>query len=152
MAEVLGRTEIANNIKKTVARRFKKKKRAVFFELGVNKGGKLRADVLALAMNGHVVIVEVKSSVSDFRTDKKMKGYLPYCQQFYLAVTAKVYAKIKDEIIEGAGVLILSADGTHINKVTRAKNRKLDPDISYNLAIRAAFRNSDTNNRKNVRA
>lgn len=152
MTEVLGRTEIANNIKKTVAKRFKKKMRAVFFEMGVNKGGKLRADVLALAMNGHIVIVEVKSSVSDFRTDKKMSGYLPYCQQFYLAVTAKVYAKIKDEIIDGAGVMILSADGTHVNKVTRAKNRKLDPDISYNLAIRAAFRNSDTNNRKNVRA
>lgn len=152
MDKVLGRTEIANNIKKTVAKRFKKKKRAVYFELGVARGGKLRADVLALAMNGHIVIVEVKSSVSDFRTDKKMAGYLPYCNQFYLAVTAKVYAKIKDEIIDGAGVLILSADGGYIGKVKRAKNREVDTEVSYNLAIRAAFRNSDTNNRKNVRA
>lgn len=152
MDKVLGRTEIANNIKKTVAKRFKKKKRAVYFELGVARGGKLRADVLALAMNGHIVIVEVKSSVSDFRTDKKMAGYLPYCNQFYLAVTSKVYAKIKDEIIDGAGVLILSADGGYIGKVKRAKNREVDTEVSYNLAIRAAFRNSDTNNRKNVRA
>ena len=63
-----------------------------------------------------------------------------------------MYAKIKDEIIDGAGVLILSADGGYIGKVKRAKNREVDTEVSYNLAIRAAFRNSDTNNRKNVRA
>ena len=78
---------IADVIKATIAKRYKAKHRAVFFEIGVVSGGKLRADVLALAMNGHVVIVEVKSSVADFRTDKKMEGYLPYCNQFYLAVT-----------------------------------------------------------------
>jgi hypothetical protein len=125
----------------------------VYFELGVERGGRLRADVLALAMNGHVVIIEVKSSVSDFRTDKKMEGYLPYCNQFYLAVTKSVYEKIKDDFdIEGAGVFILSDDGRTILKVKPATNYEVDTEVSYNLAIRAAFRNSDTNNRKNVRA
>jgi hypothetical protein len=149
---VLGRAEIADRIKRTVAKRFKRKRRAVYFEMGVNRGGRLRADVLALAMNGHLVIVEVKSSVADFRADKKMAGYLPFCNQFYLATTRKVYKKIKDDIIDQAGVFIISDDGLSITKVMRARNRKLDQDISYNLAIRAAFRNSDTNNRKNVRA
>lgn len=144
---------LADVMKATLAKRYKAKHRAVFFEIGVVSGGKLRADVLALAMNGHIVIVEVKSSVADFRTDKKMEGYLPYCNQFYLAVTKPVYEKIKDRFtIEGAGVFILSEDGRSILKVKAAKNYEVDQEVSYNLAIRAAFRNSDTNNRKNVRA
>jgi hypothetical protein len=37
-------------------------------------------------------------------------------------------------------------------KVLPARNREIETEIVHNLAIRAAFRNSDTNNRKNVRA
>lgn len=144
---------LSDVIKRAIAKRFKKKRRAVYYELGLNAGGRLRADVLALAMNGHVVIVEVKSSVADFRTDKKMAGYLDYCNQFYLAMPKPVYLKVKDKIdIPRAGVFIMSEDGAKIIKVLRSKNCELDDEIVHSLAIRAAFRNSDTNNRKNVRA
>ncbi len=146
-------TDTADAIKRSVARYFNKKRRAVYYEIGLNKGGRLRADVLVLAMNGHVVIVEVKSSKQDFLTDKKMEGYLDYCNQFYLAIPSTVYKKVKDRFdIEGAGVFLMSDDGTKIEKVLRAKNYDIEQSVSYNLAIRAAFRNSDTNNRKNVRA
>ena len=139
---------IADVIKRTVAKRFKKQKKAVFFELGLCKGGRYRADVFALSMRGHVTVVEVKSSVYDFRSDKKMHHYLNYCDQFYLAVTKSVYDQI-DFDLPGAGVFILSNDGLFIDKVKPAKNRGLDEDTSYNLAIRAAFRNCDTSTRKN---
>ena len=146
-------TDTADAIKRSVARYFNKKRRAVYYEIGLNKGGRLRADVLVLAMNGHVVIVEVKSSKQDFLTDKKMEGYLDYCNQFYLAIPSTVYKKVKGRFdIEGAGVFLMSDDGTKIEKVLRAKNYDIEQSVSYNLAIRAAFRNSDTNNRKNVRA
>ena len=49
----------ADVMKATLAKRFKKRRRAVYFELGINKKGRLRADLLALAMNGHIVIVEI---------------------------------------------------------------------------------------------
>jgi hypothetical protein len=144
---------LSDVIKRTIAKRFKRKRRAVYFELGLNRKGQLRADVFVLAMNGHVVVVEVKSSVADFRADKKMAGYLDYCNQFYLAVPESVYAKIQNRFTPaGAGVFILSDDGKSIVKVKAARNRDLDEDVVFNLAVRAAFRNSDTNNRKNVRA
>lgn len=144
---------LADVMKRTLARRFKKQKRAVYYELGLNRRGRLRADVFALAMTGHVIVVEVKSSVADFRTDKKMQGYVDYCNKFYLAVTSSVYAKIKTKFdIPGAGVFILSEEGDKILKVLPARNRDIETEVVHNLAIRAAFRNSDTNNRKNVRA
>ena len=45
-----------------------------------------RADIMALSARGHVAIVEVKSSLEDFRTDRKWREYLDYCDSFSLAV------------------------------------------------------------------
>ncbi|TXL74035.1 MmcB family DNA repair protein [Vineibacter terrae] len=45
-----------------------------------------RADVLALADDGTVAIVEVKSSVEDYRADAKWTDYLAWCDRFYFAV------------------------------------------------------------------
>ena len=45
-----------------------------------------RADLMALGPRGEIVIVEVKSGLEDFRTDRKWPEYLPYCDAFYFAV------------------------------------------------------------------
>ena len=45
-----------------------------------------RADVIALGENGEVLIVEVKSSAADFRSDGKWHEYLDYCDRFFFAV------------------------------------------------------------------
>ena len=45
-----------------------------------------RADVFALSDCGEAVIVEIKSSVEDFRTDQKWPEYQPWCDRFYFAV------------------------------------------------------------------
>lgn len=45
-----------------------------------------RADIMALGPRGEIVIVEVKSSVEDYRTDRKWGEYAPYCDAFYFAV------------------------------------------------------------------
>ena len=45
-----------------------------------------RADIMALGPRGQVVIVEVKSSLEDFRTDKKWLDYMAFCDSFYFAV------------------------------------------------------------------
>ena len=151
----MDRQETADWLKKRVATYYKRKKRVCFFELGLNRGGKLRADVFVLAMTGHVVIVEVKSSVADFRTGvhKWVGGYMPLCNQFYCAVTKKVFAKIKDDIPKGVGVFVFDEeDARRKPKVKRAQHRDLDQEVARSLFIRAAFRNSDTTNRKNKRA
>lgn len=49
-------------------------------------GNGRRADVIAVDEAGRVIIVEVKTSVADFRSDGKWPEYLDYCDSFYFAV------------------------------------------------------------------
>jgi len=45
-----------------------------------------RVDVIGLDRDSRFVIVEIKTSVADFRADQKWREYLPYCDAFYFAV------------------------------------------------------------------
>lgn len=45
-----------------------------------------RADVAAIGPGGEITIVEIKSSVADFRSDQKWPEYRPFCDRFYFAV------------------------------------------------------------------
>jgi hypothetical protein len=57
-----------------------------------------RADVIGLDGDARFVIVEVKSSLADYRADGKWPEYLPFCDAFYFAVA------------EGFPVAALAAD------------------------------------------
>ncbi len=45
-----------------------------------------RADVMAITSSGEIWIIEVKSSVEDFRADRKWADYKPFCDRLYFAV------------------------------------------------------------------
>ncbi len=45
-----------------------------------------RADILSLGSKGEIWIVEVKSGVPDFRSDRKWQDYLEWCDRFFFAV------------------------------------------------------------------
>lgn len=45
-----------------------------------------RADVMALAPGGGLAIVEIKSSIEDFRSDQKWPEYRAFCDLLYFAV------------------------------------------------------------------
>lgn len=45
-----------------------------------------RADILALGRDGELVIVEIKSSVADFKSDRKWPEYREFCDRLYFAV------------------------------------------------------------------
>ncbi len=45
-----------------------------------------RADLAGLDRKGRIAIVEIKSSIADFRADQKWPEYLDYCDLFYFAV------------------------------------------------------------------
>ncbi len=49
-----------------------------------------RADVIALGPDGLVTIVEIKSSVADFRADQKWPDYEEFCDRFFFAVPETV--------------------------------------------------------------
>ncbi len=53
-------------------------------EMPLNNGR--RADVVALSAAGEIWIVEIKSSVDDFRTDQKWPEYREYCDRLFFAV------------------------------------------------------------------
>ncbi len=46
----------------------------------------LRVDIMALGPKGEVWIIECKSGRSDFLSDQKWHGYLPWCDRFFWAV------------------------------------------------------------------
>ncbi len=45
-----------------------------------------RADIVALGADTSLHIIEVKSSLADFRADQKWPDYLRHCDRFYFAV------------------------------------------------------------------
>jgi hypothetical protein len=67
-----------------------------------------RADVLALGGDGTIVIVEVKSSVADFRSDKKWPEYQSFCNRFYFAVAEDFP---HERIPDACGLLVADAFG-----------------------------------------
>jgi hypothetical protein len=45
-----------------------------------------RVDIMAIDRGGEILVIEIKSSVADFRTDRKWQDYLAYCDAFAFAV------------------------------------------------------------------
>ena len=67
-----------------------------------------RADVIALAGDGEVVIVEVKVSVADFQADRKWRDYREYCDRLFFAVPEGFPFDI---LPEDCGLLVADAYG-----------------------------------------
>ena len=57
---------------------------AALTEFPLNSGR--RVDVIAVNGAGETVIVEIKTSTADYRSDRKWTEYLEFCDAFYFAV------------------------------------------------------------------
>jgi hypothetical protein len=77
---------------------------AVLPELPLANGR--RADLVAIDHVGKITIIEVKSSLADYRTDRKWRDYLDYCDVFYFAVTDDFP---KDVLPKDEGLMIADA-------------------------------------------
>ena len=75
-----------------------------------------RADIVAVSGAGAITIVEVKSSIADFRADQKWPDYLQNCDRFYFAIPPHVPLEIMPE---GAGLIVADAYGAMIVRETR---------------------------------
>lgn len=78
------RPETTATVTRGAARLFFNLGYAPLLEVGLPNGR--RADIMALGPRGEIAIVEVKSGLDDFRTDRKWSEYLPYCDAFFFAV------------------------------------------------------------------
>jgi len=76
--------EIPKALCRGVARALTQRGFAVLAEVPLADGR--RADLMALGRDGGLVIVEIKSSVADFRSDRKWPEYRQWCDRIYFAV------------------------------------------------------------------
>ena len=67
-----------------------------------------RADILALDRRGGFVLVEIKSSLADFRGDQKWPEYLPHCDRFYFAVAGEFP---REELPQDVGIILADSFG-----------------------------------------
>ena len=70
-----------------------------------------RADVVALGQRGEISMVEIKSSLEDFRADHKWHEYLEYCDRLYFAVKPDCPA---DVLPEDCGLIFADRYGAEV--------------------------------------
>ena len=70
-----------------------------------------RADVLALGKSGELIIIEIKSSVADFRSDRKWGHYRDFADRLYFAVPKDFPALL---IPEDCGLIVADAFGAEV--------------------------------------
>jgi hypothetical protein len=72
-----------------------------------------RVDIMALDSSGEFSVIEVKSTVADFRNDVKWTEYLPYSDRFYFAVSEHFPVSI---LPKDYGVVIADSFGATIER------------------------------------
>jgi hypothetical protein len=80
------------------------------------------ADLVALGGDGEILIVEIKSSVADFRADQKWTDYRLHCDRLFFATIVDVPCKI---FPADAGPIVADAFGASI--VCEAPEHRLVP-------------------------
>jgi hypothetical protein len=70
-----------------------------------------RADIAAVNRHGEVLIVEIKSSLADFRADRKWRDYAACCDRLYFAISERTPAGLMP--LE-AGLIIADPYGAEI--------------------------------------
>src|SRR5499425_1361037 len=70
-----------------------------------------RADLVALRHDGEIWIIEIKSSIEDFRVDQKWPDYRLHCDRLFFATAAHVPVEI---FPPDAGLIVADAYGAEL--------------------------------------
>ena len=89
-----------------------------------------RADLVALGAKGDVWIVEIKSSIADFRADQKWMDYRRHCDRLFFATTLEVPCDI---FPLDAGLIVADAFGASI--VCEAPEHRLRPPTRKTMTL-----------------
>jgi hypothetical protein len=119
----------ADEILRGVGRALADADQAVLAELPLGNGR--RADAVAIARSGALILVEVKSCRADFVADRKWHEYLDYCDRFYFAVASHFP---RDLLPPGEGLILADRFGAEI--VREAPVRALGPARRKAMLIR----------------
>jgi hypothetical protein len=92
-----------------------------------------RADIVALDGGGEVWIIEIKSSIADFRADQKWMDYRLHCDRLFFATTAEVPCDI---FPKDTGLIVADAFGASI--VCEAPGHRLPAATRRSMMLRFA--------------
>ncbi len=98
-----------------------------------------RADVIGLARSGELIIIEIKSSVADFRADRKWPDYKHYADRLYFAVPQEFPAHL---IPEDCGLIVADGFGAAILRhgvslsLAAARRRAVTLRFAHAAAVR----------------
>jgi hypothetical protein len=92
-----------------------------------------RADLVALGKRGEIWIVEIKSSIADFRADQKWMDYRMHCDRLFFATTVDVPCEI---FPKDTGLIV--ADGFGGEMVCEAPEHRLPPATRKVMTLRIA--------------
>jgi hypothetical protein len=92
-----------------------------------------RADLVGLGADGEVVIVEIKSSLADFRADRKWPAYRRHCDRLFFATALDVPPEI---FPLDAGLIAADAFGAAIKR--DAPEHRLAPATRRSMTLRFA--------------
>jgi hypothetical protein len=98
-----------------------------------------RADLVALGGDGEIIIVEIKSSVADFRADQKWMDYRRHCDRLFFATHADVPCDI---FPTDAGLIVADAFGATIvceapeQRIAAATRRSVTLRFAHAAALR----------------
>lgn len=94
-------SEMAAAVQRGTCRMLRALGQATVTELPLANGR--RADIVSLDAKGALVIVEIKSSIEDFRSDSKWPEYRDFCDGLYFAIPESVP---EDLIPDEAGLIV----------------------------------------------
>jgi hypothetical protein len=89
-----------------------------------------RADLVALGGDGEIWIVEIKSSVEDFRVDRKWPDYRLHCDRLFFATAEHVPLDI---FPEDAGLIL--ADGYGAALIREAPEHRLHASTRKSMTL-----------------
>ena len=92
-----------------------------------------RADLVALDGGGEIWIVEIKSSIADFRADQKWQDYRLHCDRLFFATTMQVPCEI---FPPDTGLIVADAFGAQI--VCDAPEHRLPAATRKSMMLRFA--------------
>ena len=92
-----------------------------------------RADLVAIGRSGEIWIVEIKSSIADFRADQKWMDYRMHCDRLFFATTIEVPCEI---FPKDTGLIV--ADGFGGEIVCEAPQHRLAAPTRKQMTLRIA--------------
>ena len=122
-------SETARSVARGTRRLMKAHGYSTVTELGLADGR--RADIVALGPDGTIAIIEIKSSVADYRADAKWHFYQAFCDRLLFAVPPEFPAAILP-----ADVGLIAADAYGAELVRDASERRLPPATRRAMFIR----------------